>query len=116
MTKQEQNQEFNQIPEHEAEPFAVYRDGELDQEWLAEQKRAERIDRFKHVGNTVLSSFKGAVGELAHNVGKGVSEVLDELDARSYDSRHNTNYTQQLLQKRRNERNSRFAARLGLNS
>lgn len=110
----ELNQEFNQIPEHEAEPFAVYRDGQLDQEWLAEQKRAERIQRIKHVGTAILSSFQAVGHEVAQNMGKGISDLVDELDARAYDSKHGTDYTQQLLQKRRNERNARFAAKLGL--
>lgn len=103
--------EYDQLPDRPTEDFTVYRDGEVDTDWLNAQKRAERIERVKDAATAITGALRG----LGKQIGRGISDMVDEWDAHAYDQRHGTDYHKQLLQKRAIERNARFAGRLGLN-
>jgi hypothetical protein len=113
-TKTEQNEIFDAVPEHIAEQFAVYRDGQLDKDYLKQLQRQNRVKRIKRAGYAVKKAAQSYARALRRAIRRAVDDVLTEIEAEQYDKKYGTNFREQLKTKRQRERDAAFAMRLGL--
>lgn len=98
----------------ETQTLQVFRDGELDAEYLALKQAQERRERLSNIGHGTLHVFKALGENISRNIGQTVSDVLTNIDLDIYDHEHGTQLRHEWHAQRTAEANEAMRERVGL--